>query len=152
MQSIENVHQPKGLTAIVVFVIRATFFVLGIEVVIRAGGVVSLPIERIPIITTLALAATAPQLRATYPRAVIGGHLIALSLSLFCHVWLIPAVIVAAMALVAMQVTATVHPPAALTPFLLAAHPDLGQPVVLPLFFGCLVAVIVSGLLRRVTT
>ncbi|MHA3790075.1 HPP family protein [Rhizorhabdus wittichii] len=93
-----------------------------------------------------------PQLRATYPRAVICGHLIAFSLTLFCHAWLMPAVIVAAMALVAMQITATVHPPAALTPFLLAAHPDLVQRVVLPLFFGCLVAVAVSGLLRRMTS
>lgn len=137
---------------IVVFVVRATFFVLGIEAVIGVGGVVSLPIERIPVITTLALAATAPQLRATYPRAVICGHLIAFSLTLFCQAWLMPAVIVAAMALVAMQITATVHPPAALTPFLLAAHPDLVQRVVLPLFFGCLVAVAVSGLLRRMTS
>ncbi len=74
MQSVKNVHQPTGLMGIVVIVVRATFFVLGIEAVIGVGGVVSLPIERIPVITTLALAATAPEASRVFRRQFELGH------------------------------------------------------------------------------
>ncbi|MHA3795473.1 thiolase family protein [Rhizorhabdus wittichii] len=74
LQSVKNVHQPTGLMGIIVIVVRATFFVLGIEAVIGVGGVVSLPIERIPVITTLALAATAPEASRVFRRQFELGH------------------------------------------------------------------------------
>lgn len=134
---------------IMVSVGRAALFVIGIEIVTGMGQIVALPIEHIPVVTTLALAVTAPALKATYPRAVLGGHLISYGLALFCHTSSTPPVVVSAVALVLMQIAGSLHPPAALTPFLIAAHPEFARPVALPLFFGCLVAAAVSALLRR---
>lgn len=130
--------------------LKAGAFAAGIAAVDRFAQSVSLSLLSVPLVTSIAVACTMPQSDAARPRSIIGGHGISFCLTLIAHSTAVPPVVTAAIILVAMQIASTPHPPAALTPFLVAAHADLASRLALPLAAGCLVAAGIAFALRRI--
>jgi len=87
------------------------------------------PLAVIPFATSIALVIGAPETEPAQPRALVGGHLVATVVGLAVlkltgpHAW--AAAIAVGLAILAMVVTGTFHPPAGINP-LLAVSNNLG--------------------------
>lgn len=94
----------------------------------------------VPFATSIVLVMALPDNDAAQPRAVIGGHLIS-TLSGLLVSWaigpsLVTAMVAVGLAVAAMQVTRTMHPPAGIDPLLVATTPVGWGFLVVPVFAG----------------
>ena len=84
------------------------------------------PLMIIPFATSIVLVTGSPQLEAAQPRALIGGHIVATAIGLFvlelggAGPW--AAALAVALAMVAMHLTRTFHPPAGIDPLLVVLN------------------------------
>ena len=87
------------------------------------------PLAAIPFATSIALVMGAPDAEPAQPRALVGGHIVATVVGLLVlkltgpHAW--AAAMAVGLAILAMVVTGTFHPPAGINP-LLAVSNNLG--------------------------
>ncbi|TCT03310.1 HPP family protein [Aquabacter spiritensis] len=81
------------------------------------------PLSLIPFVTSIALVLGMPEAEPAQPRALIGGHLVSCLVG-FAILWLVgpsqpAAALGVGLALVAMRLTGTMHPPAGINPLLI---------------------------------
>lgn len=80
----------------------------------------------IPFATSIVLVLGSPQVEPAQPRALIGGHLVSTAVGLAVVALLGPgpwaAAIAVGLAMLAMNVTGTFHPPAGIDPLVVAVH------------------------------
>jgi hypothetical protein len=124
-------------------------FLAGLALLKLATDYHRIPVEWAPLITSLALAAMLPEARAAYPRAIFAGHLAAFAVGWLCLLAGVPPLLGATMAVFLMLVLDISHPPAAVTPFILASHPQALTALPVPLIVGCTAVSLLAALLRR---
>jgi CBS-domain-containing membrane protein len=106
--------------------------VAGLGAAIAIGGmewfslVSDYPLAIIPFATSIVLVIGSPDAEPAWPRALIGGHLVATLVGLAMlqltgpHAW--AAVAAVGLAILAMYVTGTFHPPAGINPLLVISY------------------------------
>ncbi|MBX9842144.1 MAG: HPP family protein [Xanthobacteraceae bacterium] len=84
------------------------------------------PLVAIPFATSIVLVMGSPQAEPAQPRALVGGHLVATAVGLLAVKLLGPGVWVAAvavgLAMIAMHLTGTFHPPAGIDPLVVVIN------------------------------
>jgi CBS-domain-containing membrane protein len=87
---------------------------------------VAFPLEFVPFATSIVLVMGSPDIEAAQPRALVGGHLVATAVGLLVVKIAGPGPWVAALsvglAMVAMQLTRTFHPPAGIDPLVVVVN------------------------------
>jgi len=84
------------------------------------------PLVLLPFATSIVLVIGSPEAEPAQPRALIGGHVVATLIGLAMlwltgpHAW--AAAVAVGLAVVAMYVTGTFHPPAGINPLLVVSH------------------------------
>jgi CBS-domain-containing membrane protein len=84
------------------------------------------PMATIPFATSIALVMGAPEVEAAQPRALVGGHVVSTVVGLAVlaltgsHAW--AAAVAVGLAILAMIVTGTFHPPAGINPLLVVVN------------------------------
>jgi CBS-domain-containing membrane protein len=111
------------------------------------------PLVSIPFATSIALVMGAPDAEPAQPRALIGGHIVATVVGLLVlkltgpHAW--AAALAVGLAILAMVVTGTFHPPAGINP-LLAVSNNLGWSFLLvPVLAGALLLTLFAYVWHR---
>jgi CBS-domain-containing membrane protein len=101
------------------------------------------PLAAIPFATSIALVIGAPNAEAAQPRALIGGHVVSTLIGLGMlkltgpHAW--AAAVAVGLAILAMDLTGTFHPPAGIDPLLVVSN-NLGWSfLAVPVLAGALV-------------
>ncbi len=106
--------------------------IAGLGAAIAIGGmewlslVSGYPLAIIPFATSIVLVIGSPDIEPAQPRALIGGHLVATLVGLAVlqltgpHAW--AAAVAVGLAVLAMYVTGTFHPPAGINPLLVIAN------------------------------
>ena len=111
------------------------------------------PLAVIPFATSIALVIGSPQLPAAQPRALIGGHVIstlvglALAKSIGPQPWVAP--VAAGLAVQAMMVTDTFHPPAGIDPLLVVSGNLSWQFLLAPVLTGALMLTVFGLIWHR---
>jgi CBS-domain-containing membrane protein len=89
-------------------------------------GAAHYPLVIIPFATSIVLVIGSPEAEPAQPRALIGGHVVATLVGLAMlqltgpHAWAAAAAV--GLAILAMVVTGTFHPPAGINPLLVVSH------------------------------
>ena len=100
------------------------------------------PLVAIPFATSIVLVLGSPQVEPAQPRALIGGHLISTAVGLLAAKFLGPASWVAALAvglaIIAMHLTGTFHPPAGIDPLVVVVNDLPWSFLIAPVFIGAL--------------
>ncbi len=102
----------------------------------------AMPVMAVPFATSIVLVLGSPEVEAAQPRALIGGHLLASLVGLvLLHLagpqpWV--AALAVGLAMVAMHVTRTFHPPAGIDPLLIVVNNMPWSFLVLPVAAGAL--------------
>src|SRR5882757_4347391 len=122
--------------------------VAGLGAAIAIGGMewVALaaryPLVIIPFATSIVLVIGSPESEAAQPRALIGGHVVATLVGLAMlrltgpHAWAAAAAV--GLAILAMYVTGTFHPPAGINPLLVVSNNLPWSFLFVPVFAGAL--------------
>jgi CBS-domain-containing membrane protein len=90
------------------------------------SGAAHYPLVIIPFATSIVLVIGSPEAEPAQPRALIGGHVVATLVGLAMlqltgpHAWAAAAAV--GLAILAMMVTGTFHPPAGINPLLVVSH------------------------------
>lgn len=100
------------------------------------------PIAMVPFVTSIVLVIGMPEAEPAQPRALVGGHLVS-TLTGLALLWLFGPTELAAsaavgVALVAMRVTGTMHPPAAIDPLIVVMESMPAAFLVMPVALGAL--------------
>lgn len=112
------------------------------------ANLADLPIAGVPFACSIILIVAAPQSDTAQPRNVVGGHVLSalsgstMALLMAPHWWTLPIAI--GLAIFAMQVTRTLHPPAGLTAVIAATQSVSWHFVLTPILSGALVLVLLS--------
>ena len=111
------------------------------------------PLAVIPFATSIVLVIALPESKPAQPRALVGGHLVATLVGLLVvkiagpHAW--AAALAVGLAVAAMFLTDTLHPPAGINPLLVVSN-DLGWTfVVVPVLAGALLLLAFSWVWHR---
>jgi CBS-domain-containing membrane protein len=100
------------------------------------------PLVAIPFATSIVLVLGSPQVEPAQPRALIGGHLISTVVGLLAAKFLGPASWVAALAvglaIIAMHLTGTFHPPAGIDPLVVVVNDLPWSFLIAPVLIGAL--------------
>lgn len=100
------------------------------------------PLMTIPFATSIVLVMGSPEAEPAQPRALVGGHLVAALVGLLVAKLLGPSPWVAALAvglaMAAMQLTKTFHPPAGINPLLIVVNNFSWSYIAVPVAFGAL--------------
>ena len=100
------------------------------------------PLVAIPFATSIVLVLGSPQAEPAQPRALIGGHLISTVVGLLAAKLLGPASWVAALAvglaIIAMHLTDTFHPPAGIDPLVVVVNDLPRRFLIAPVLIGAL--------------
>jgi CBS-domain-containing membrane protein len=100
------------------------------------------PLVAIPFATSIVLVLGSPQVEPAQPRALIGGHLISTVVGLLAAKLLGPASWVAALAvglaIIAMDLTDTFHPPAGIDPLVVVVNDLPWSFLITPVLIGAL--------------
>jgi CBS-domain-containing membrane protein len=100
------------------------------------------PLVAIPFATSIVMVLGSPQAEPAQPRALIGGHLIATLVGLLVvkllgpHAW--TAALAVGLAIVAMHLTGTFHPPAGIDPLVVVVNNMPWSFLVVPVGVGAL--------------
>ena len=119
------------------------------------GARVGLTPMLLPFTTSIILMTVAPASRPASPRNVFFGHVLSALVGLFVvslsrePLW--PATFAVGIAVAAMQITRTLHPPAGITAFIMVATHQGWQFVLLPVAAGAFILVAYSFLFRQMT-
>jgi CBS-domain-containing membrane protein len=105
----------------------------------------SYPLAAIPFATSIVLVISQPDAKPAQPRALIGGHLISAVVGLLVSALLGPSAVAAALAVglavLAMVLTDTLHPPAGINPLLVVSGSLPPSFLIVPVLAGvCLLA------------
>ena len=100
------------------------------------------PLMTIPFATSIVLVMGLPEAEPAQPRALVGGHLVAALIGLVIVKLMGPSPWVAALAvgvaIAAMQLTGTFHPPAGINPLLVVVNDFSWSYFAVPVAFGAL--------------
>jgi CBS-domain-containing membrane protein len=125
----------------------------GIAGMVAAADVAHLPLALAPFTTSIVLVMAAPDSRFARARNVIGGHVVCALAGLLVLAtlgnspWF--AALAVGLAIAAMQVSDTMHPPAGINALLMVtAHPSWTF-VLMPVASGAIVLVLFAALWRR---
>jgi len=128
---------------------------LGLAAMQGLANLADLPIAGVPFACSIILIVAAPDSETAQPRNVVGGHVLSalsgclMALLMAPHWWTLPLAI--GLAIFAMLLTRSLHPPAGLTAVIAATQPVSWHFVVTPILSGALVLVLLScGYLRWV--
>jgi CBS-domain-containing membrane protein len=105
----------------------------------------TLPLVAVPFATSIVLVMATPERVEAQPRNIVGGHVLCalagfiVALAFGTHAW--AAGLAVALAMAAMQLTRTLHPPAAIDAYLFVTLPLDWSFVVMPVGVGALLLV-----------
>lgn len=114
-----------------------------------------LPLMVIPFATSIVLVLGSPEVEAAQPRALVGGHLVATIVGLLVvHIagpapW--AAAVAVGLAIAAMHLTRTFHPPAGIDPLLVVVNNMSWSFLVLPVGLGAALLALFAFLWHLVT-
>ncbi|CAN1721046.1 CBS domain-containing membrane protein [Hyphomicrobium sp. 1Nfss2.1] len=120
----------------------------GLAIMQSLANLADLPIAGVPFACSIILIVAAPQSDTAQPRNVVGGHVLSalsgstMALLMAPHWWTLPIAI--GLAIFAMQVTRTLHPPAGLTAVIAATQSVSWHFVLTPILSGAVVLVLLS--------
>ncbi|SEI15226.1 HPP family protein [Tardiphaga sp. OK245] len=106
------------------------------------SAVAHYPLVIIPFATSIVLVIGSPEAEPAQPRALVGGHIVATLVGLAVlkltgpHAW--AAAMAVGLAVLAMYVTGTFHPPAGINPLLVVSHALPWTFLVAPVLVGAL--------------
>lgn len=112
------------------------------------------PLWAVPFATSIVLVMGSPETRPAQPRALIGGHLVSTLVGLLVLAATGPGALAAAMAVgiavVAMQLTGTFHPPAGINPLIVVANGLGWSFLVYPVALGAITLALFAWFWHRV--
>lgn len=116
---------------------------LAIYVMESSAALTAYPMAAIPFATSIVLVISQPHAVPAQPRALIGGHLISALVGLVVLALAgpgsVPAAVAVGLAVLAMLMTNTLHPPAGINPLLVVTGNLPWSFIVVPVFVGALV-------------
>lgn len=107
-----------------------------------------MPLESVPIITTIGIVCMFPASAAARPSTVVLGHAIGFVVAWLALLLEASPLFASPVVLLLMLLTGQKHPPAVLTPFVAAAHPDNFGTISTVLACGVIAAAVAGHLLR----
>lgn len=128
---------------------------LGIVLMVALAAASGSALEAVPFTTSIVLVMSAPDSAQAQPRNILGGHLLSalsglLVASLLGHSpWL--AGLAVALAIAAMQITRTLHPPAGINALLIVVMNLPWTFVVFPVAIGAAILILFAFAYHRVT-
>jgi CBS-domain-containing membrane protein len=128
---------------------------LGILLMVALATWSGLPLQAVPFTTSVVLVMAAPESAQAQPRNILGGHLLS-ALAGLC-VWLVmgtspwAAGLAVALAIAAMQVTRTLHPPAGIHALLFVTMQLSWVFVLMPVALGAVILVGFAFAYHRLT-
>jgi CBS-domain-containing membrane protein len=128
---------------------------LGIALMVALAELARIPLEAVPFVTSIVLVMASPEMPLTQPRNIIGGHIVCALAGL--AVWLVvgtnpwAAGLAVALAIAAMQLTRTLHPPAGINAFLFVTLKLSWGFVLMPVTAGALLLVAYAWTYHRLT-
>lgn len=128
---------------------------LAISAMVGLAAWSGMPLEAVPFTTSIVLVMAAPQSPQAQPRNILGGHILSALAGL--GVWTLfgtnpwTAGIAVALAIAAMQVTRTLHPPAGINALLFVTMKLTWAFVLVPVTLGALLLVGFAFLYHRFT-
>ncbi|MDX5483039.1 MAG: HPP family protein [Hymenobacteraceae bacterium] len=136
---------------------QAAFSALGGLLAIAAVGKLTqlsqVPLLMAPFGATCVLAFGVPESPLAQPRNIVGGHFIAAFIGLLCLQWLgtgwLSMAVGVSLAIGAMQLTGTTHPPAGANPLLVVMTKAKWSFLISPVLAGALVLVLVALLFNN---
>jgi CBS-domain-containing membrane protein len=114
------------------------------------------PLMLIPFATSILVVFGSPEAAPAQPRALIGGHVISalvglIALKLFgTHAWV--AAFAVGMAMIAMHLTRTFHPPAGIDPILVVTHALPASFLLAPVALGAIALALFAAVWHRLVT
>lgn len=129
----------RGLTAIVIAALGAALAIAGME---WLTFLASLPVWSVPFATSIVLVMGSPESPPAQPRCLIGGHVLSTLVGL-CAAFLFgpspwAAAAAVGVAVLAMQLTGTFHPPAGIDPLIVVVNGVPWTFLVSPVLLGAL--------------
>lgn len=128
---------------------------VGIAIMIALAAQAGLPLSALPFTTSIVMVMASPDAPLAQPRNVLGGHLLSV-LAGFVVLWSLGggpslAPIAVAVAIFAMQVSDTLHPPAAINALLVSVLQPGPSYILVPTVSGALILVAFALAYHRVT-
>ena len=115
---------------------------LAIYIMESSSALTAYPMAAIPFATSIVLVVSQPDARAAQPRALIGGHLVSALVGVLVLALSgpgpAPAAIAVGLAVLAMMLSDTLHPPAGINPLLVVAGNLPWSFIVAPVLVGAL--------------
>jgi CBS-domain-containing membrane protein len=132
---------------VIAVVAGATGAAIAIAAMERLAEGSAIPLLFVPFATSIVLVMGSPQVAAAQPRALIGGHLVATVIGLLVVKITGPGITAAALAvglaIMAMHLTRSFHPPAGIDPLVVVLHNMSWSFLLVPVAVGaCLLAAI----------
>lgn len=128
---------------------------MGILLMVGFATRVGMPLEAVPFTTSIVLVMSAPQSPQAQPRNIVGGHILSALAGLLVATllgrdpWL--AGLAVALAIAAMQLTRTLHPPAGINALLFATMNLSWTFVLVPVAAGAVLLATYAFLYHRLT-
>ena len=117
----------------------------GIAMMLGLAELAGMPVSAVPFATSIVLVMSSPDVPQSQPRSILGGHVLS-ALAGFIVLWLagaggwLPAVSVA-LAIFLMQLTGTLHPPAAINALLVTTLAPKASYLLVPTASGAAILV-----------
>ena len=152
-QTISAYRSKIGDHHLAVGVVAGTGAAIAIGVMEWMSAEFQYPLAVIPFATSIALVIGSPELPAAQPRALIGGHVIstlvglAMVKSIGPQPWV--AAVAVGLAVLAMMVTDTFHPPAGIDPLLVVSANLPWQFLIAPVLAGALMLAVFAVVWHR---
>lgn len=127
--------------------VKCALFLSTLLVLKAVAELQRLPLDWLPLITSLALVVLMPQSEAARPKNVAVGHLLSWAVGACFSLLSWSPVYGATTALALMIATRALHPPAAVTPFVIYNHPEAAP----NLFIAIGVGVVVLSIIQAVS-
>lgn len=144
--------EPGGLRHAVVTAIGGG---IGIAIMVALGAAAEMPLSVLPFTTSIVLVMAAPDSPPARPRSIVGGHVLS-AIAGFAVLWLLGsgawlAAIAVGLAILVMQLTDTLHPPAAINALLVTTLGPTWTYFFVPTLAGALILVAYATLYHRAT-
>jgi CBS-domain-containing membrane protein len=150
----EREGSPQFCSRLTGAVVGGTGAAIAIGVMEWSSAFIHTPLAAIPFATSIVLVMGAPEVAAARPRALIGGHLISTVVGFVVlavagpHAW--AAAIAVGLAVIAMILTDTLHPPAGINPLLVVTQDLPWSFLFAPVLAGAVALALFALVWRRV--
>ena len=127
----------------------------GIAIMSYLATVSGVPLMTIPFATSIVMVLGGPELGPARPRCVLGGHMICAAAGVLCtqllgfDIWV--AAIAIGVAIAVMHLLDAFHPPAGISPIIIASTQASPLFILSPVMTGALILVVYAAIFHRLT-